>query len=197
LESQYGIPIGNLGNSFNLEKAIIGNISLDSLPNIDATDGMMSGLSSVVGWISGILAAVVAYAVTPIILGIILGIIAIISTTLATIIVAILLSNPGGWAVLIAIVIAAGFAGGQAREKAREAVEKKLPSFDFPLWLRNLIDASSVHSKIDRQHQVIIDQMIFKLKEDDKIRQELTDKIIYEFEKSLKEKAEEMRTLIG
>jgi hypothetical protein len=200
LESKYGIPIGNLGNSFDLGKAAIGNLSLGSQTKIDTIDGMMSGVGSIIGWISGILATVVALVVGPTIVSITTWILAIILIVLGNLIAGILLATPIGWVALGAFGITVTVAGAsvkKVKEAAQEAVKDNMPSWDIPVWVRNRVNSSSVYSNIDEQRKVIIAQVTSKLKEDDKIRQELTDKIISVFEKSLKEKAEEMRALIG
>ncbi len=193
LENKYGIPIGTLGASFDLSTPGINRFSLGSQSKIDATDGMAEGLGTIVGWISGILATVVAYVVAPVVLAIVVVIISLISTTLASLIFAILISNPGGLLILAGI----GLVGLVAGEKAKEAVESNMPSWDLPLWVRNLVDKSSVYSSIDKQHSVIVNEVTSKLKEDDNIRQQLTDKITSVFEKSLVEKAEDARLLIS
>lgn len=193
LEKKYGVPIGTLGTSFDLTTPKISRLSLGSRPNIDATDGMAEGLGNVVGWISGILAAIVSYIVAPVVLVIIIYIVAIISTTLASLILAILLTNPGGWAILAGIGLVGMAAGG----KAKEVVEENMPSWDLPLWVRNLVDANSVYSSIDGQRNVIVNEVTSKLKGDTNVRQQLVDKITSVFEQSLVEKAEDARLLIS
>lgn len=100
LESQYRIPIGKLGESFDLRNITVGRISFGSQPNIDATGGLMSQFGDIVAWISGILAGVATYVVGPTVLGIIVGLTALVSTTLFSILIGFLITNPGGWAVL-------------------------------------------------------------------------------------------------
>jgi hypothetical protein len=193
LEKKYGIPIGTLGASFDLSTPGINGFSLGSRTDLDATDGMTEGLSNIIGWISGILAVVVTYIVGPVILGIMVGIIALISTTLASIILAILISNPGGLVILAGIGLAGYFTGG----RAKEVVESNMPSWDLPLWVRNLVDASSVYSKIDQKRSAIVNEVTSKLKEDQDVRRQLIDKITSVFEKSLVEKADTARLLIS
>jgi len=193
LENKYSVPVGTLGTSFALNSPEINRFSLGSRTKIDATDGMAEGLGTVIAWIAGILATVVAYVVVPVVLGIVTGIILVISTTLGTIILGILISNPGGWAVLAGIGLVGMAAGG----KAKEAVESNMPSWDLPLWVRNLVDAKSVYSKIDGKRSVIVNEVTSKLKGDSKVRQQLVDKITNAFEESLVEKAEDARLLIS
>jgi hypothetical protein len=193
IENAYGVPIGLLGASFNLSSHGIGGFSLGPTPGVDVTDGMAEGLGNVVALISGLLASVVTYIVTPIVLVLMVKIVAIISITLAKLIVVILISNPAGWAILAGIGVAGIYAGA----KAKKAVLEKLPGWNLPQWVRKLVQSSSVHSKIDEQQGVIVDQVTTKLKGDHNIRQQLTDLITNTFKNSLKEKAEEARLLIS
>ena len=193
LEKRYGIPTGYLGGSFDLSTHEIKKISIDHRPHFDATDGITEGVGTIIGWISGILASVVAYIVTPIVLGIIVQIVAIISITLASLIVGILIANPAGLVILAGIGVVGIFAGA----KTKEAVERKMPNWNLPQWVRNLVKESSVYSKIDEQRDEIVNQVTSKLKEDPKVRQQLIEKITREFEKSLAEKADDARLLIS
>jgi hypothetical protein len=193
LENKYSVPIGTLGTSFDLSNPEINRFSLGSRTKIDATDGMAEGLGTILGWISGILATVVAYVVAPVVLTIVVVIIAMISTTLASIILTILISNPGGWAILAGIGLVGAFAGG----KAKRVVEENMPSWDLPIWVRNLVDASSVYSSINGQRGGIVNEVTSKLKGDSKVREQLVDKITSVFEESLVEKAEDARLLIS
>jgi len=149
LEKKYSIPIGFLGASFDLSSSKINDFSLGPQPDVDVTDGMAEKLGNIVGWISGILASVVTWIVLPIVLGIIIKIVAIISITLASVIFSILLTNPAGWVILAGI----GVVGMVAGASAKEAVERNMPSWDLPQWVRNLVSASSVYSKIDEQRR--------------------------------------------
>jgi hypothetical protein len=72
-----------------------------------------------------------------------------------------------------------------------------MPSWDLPLWVRNLVDAKSVYSKIGVKRSVIVNEVTSKLKGDSKVRQQLVDKITNAFEESLVEKAEDARLLIS
>jgi hypothetical protein len=200
LENKYGIPIGNLGNSFDLGRAEVRNLSLGNRPKIDPTDGITSGLSGVVGWIAGVLAAVLAWVIGPTVVSITTVILAIIIGVLGATVTGILLATPPGWIVLAAIGITVTVAGRSVlgfKKFVEEAVKDNLPSWDIPLWVRSSVDSNSVHSKINDQHSTIVSEISSKLKSDEKIRQELIDKITSIFEMSLKEKAEEMRVLIS
>lgn len=196
LENKYCIPIGNLGSSFDFKNTGIKNLSLNHQPEIDATDGMISGLSSVVGWIAGILITVVAWVIRPILVSITYATFGVIITAIAGWFVA----NPVFWGFLATVgivIVVTGDSAAKVKQQAQEAIEKNMPTWNLPLWIRKLVKVNSVYAKIDEQHQVIIAQVTSKLKEEDEIRQELTDKITSVFENSLKQKAEEMRTLIG
>lgn len=197
LEGQYGI-LGKLGESFELKNITIGNLSFGSQPNIDATDGLISQFGSVVAWISGILAGVAAYLIGPIVLGIIVGLTALISTTLFSILFAFLIT-PAGWPVLATFGILVTFAtlvGKKTKNVVKDAIEENLPSWDLPVWVRNKVKSDSVYSKIDEERQVIINQLTSKLKSEEKIRQELVEKITSIFETSLKAQANDMKALI-
>ncbi len=192
LEKKYAIPIGFLGGSFNLGSPEINSFSLGSHPKMDPMDGMTEELGNIIGWISAILAGAVAFLVAPTILAIITVIIATISMTLGGIIFAILISNPAGIAILAAIGIFALVAGADAKEK----IEKLMPSWDLPQWVRNRVNSSSVYFKIDEQKSAIVNQVTSKLKEDSKTRQQIIDKITGEFQKSLLDRADDARLLI-
>ncbi|NJN11613.1 MAG: hypothetical protein HC836_37490 [Richelia sp. RM2_1_2] len=199
LESQYRIPIGKLGESFDLRNITVGRISFGSQPNIDATGGLMSQFGDIVAWISGILAGVATYVVGPTVLGIIVGLTALVSTTLFSILIGFLITNPGGWAVLATfgiLVTASTLIGKKAKESVKDAIEENLPSWDLPVWVRNMVDSSSVYPKIDGEHKSIVNQLSSKLKNEEKIRQELADKITTVFETSLKVQADDIKALI-
>ena len=195
LESQYSIPIGKLGESFELKNIAVGNVSLGNQSNIDATDGLISEFSGIVGWISGILAGVVSYVVAPTVIGIIIGIVALISTTLGGFLFAILVATPGG-IIFLGVMGIAITLGGKVKDKARAAIEENMPVWDLPVWVRNRIDSSSVYSKINDQRKVIIKDVSSKLKSEEKVKQELIDKITSIFETSLKAQADDMKALI-
>ncbi|NJL09897.1 MAG: hypothetical protein HC908_06060 [Calothrix sp. SM1_7_51] len=200
LELQYSIPIGKLGESFDFKNIAVGNISLGSQTNIDATDGLISQFSSIVAWISGILAGVAAYLIGPTVLGIIVGLTALISTTLFSILISFLITNPGGWAVLATfgiLVTASTLAGKKTKESVKSVIEENLPSWDLPVWVRNIVNSDSVYSKVNKEREGVANQVNSKLKGEEKIRQELIDKITSIFETSLKAQAEDMKALIS
>jgi hypothetical protein len=199
LESQYSIPIGKLGESFDLKSIAIGSISLGNQSNIDATDDLMSGLSSILGWISGILATVVAVLVGPTVASITYAILVVILAILGNLVAGILLATPLGWVALAAIGITITVAGKsikESKEAVENAVRDNLPSWDLPIWVRKQIKSNSVYSKIDEQRKVIIKDISSKLKGEEKTRQELIDKVTTIFESSLKAQAEDMKALI-
>ncbi|MBE9212827.1 hypothetical protein IQ247_08990 [Plectonema cf. radiosum LEGE 06105] len=196
LEVKYNVPIGKLGESFDLKNLTVGSISLGTQSNIDATDGLISEFSNIVSWISGVLAGVVSYAVAPVILGIIIYITALISTTLAGLLFAILTIGSGGGALLVVLGLAV-FGGTKAKDTVKSTLEEKMPSWDLPMLARDRIESSSVYSKINDQHTQIVNEISAKLKGEEKIRQELSDNITTIFEESLKAKAEDMKALIN
>lgn len=59
-----------------------------------------------------------------------------------------------------------------------------------------MVDSSSVYPKIDGEHKSIVNQLSSKLKNEEKIRQELADKITTVFETSLKVQADDIKALI-
>jgi len=191
LENKYAIPIGFLGASFNVFSLEAKRISV-GLNSVDLTDGLADGLGNVIGVIAGLVTGVVIYIVTPIILAIIIKIIAIISINLAAMVLGILLTNPAGWIILAGIGIAAVAAGAEAKDKVKE----NLPNWDLPKWVRGLVKSQSIYSKIEEQHSEIVTQVTSKLSEDHNLREQVIDKIVDIYRRSLEEKSADARMLI-
>lgn len=191
LERQFGIPIGSLGASFT--SSGLSNVDVDiALSGIDFLDGVADGLGSVIGVIAGLVTGVVAWVVTPIILGIVLKIVAAVSIALASALFTILVSNPAGWVVLAGIGIAAIAAGGEAKRK----VQEKVPEWDLPGWVRDLVKKDSIYQQIDGHRGEISRQINAALEQKKDIDEKIVESLTQAFKTSLKAKADQARLLI-
>jgi len=192
LEREYGIPIGSLGASFisvGLRTVDVVDVKLGS---IDFLGGVSDNLGSVIGVVAGLVTGVVTWVVTPIVLVIVLNIVAAVSVTLASALFAILISNPAGWAILAGIGIVAVAAGGQAKQK----VQEKMPDWDLPGWVREMVDKDSIHRKIDDHRDDIARRVNGALTQQKDIATTIVDRLTQAFEVSLTAKADQARHLI-
>jgi hypothetical protein len=191
LEREYGIPIGSLGASFT--SVGLRTVDVDiKLGSIDFLGGVSDNLGNVVGVVAGLVTGVVAWVVTPIVLTIILNIVAAVSVTLASALFAILISNPAGWAILAGIGIGAIAAGGQAKQK----VQDKVPDWDLPGWVREMVDKDSIHRKIGDHRDDITRHVNAALTQQKDIATTIVDSLTQAFEASLMAKADQARQLI-
>jgi hypothetical protein len=191
LEREYGIPIGSLGTSFTSVR--LRDLDVDvNLGSINFLGGVSDTLGNVIGVVAGLVTGVVTWVVTPIVLAIVLNIVAAISITLASALFAILISNPAGWAILAGVGIAAIAAGGQVKQK----VQERVPDWDLPGWVRELVDKDSIHRKIRSHRDDIARPVNAALTQQEDTTTEIIDNLTQAFEVSLMAKADQARQLI-